>query len=64
VFRFIMPSQTIRCAAGRKSLGKNGEDVFRCGANALISGDFLTTPGSTNEEDIAMLERLGYECGK
>lgn len=64
VFRFIMPSQTIRCAAGRKSLGRNGKDVFRCGANALISGDFLTTPGSTNEEDIAMLERLGYECGR
>lgn len=61
VFRFIMPSQTIRCAAGRKSLGKNGEAAFLAGANALISGDFLTIPGSTNDEDILMLEKLGYK---
>ena len=60
VFRFIMPSQTIRCAAGRKSLGNNGEDAVLTGANALISGDFLTTPGSTNDEDISMLKKLGY----
>ncbi len=61
IFRFIMPSQTLRCAAGRKSLGKNGEDAFKAGANALISGDFLTIKGSTNEEDIKMLEKLGYK---
>lgn len=60
IFRFIMPSQTIRCAAGRKKLGNNGEDAFLSGANALISGDFLTTPGSTNKEDIEMLQNLGY----
>lgn len=61
IFRFIMPSQTIRCAAGRKTLGNNGEDAFLAGANALISGDFLTTPGSSNSEDISMLEKLGYK---
>lgn len=51
IFRFIMPSQMIRCAAGRKNLG-----AFQSGANALISGDFLTPQGSANNEDIAMLE--------
>lgn len=64
VFRFIMPSQFIRCAAGRKSLGKNGRDAFLSGANALISGDFLTVEGSTNTEDIRMLEELGLEIDK
>ena len=59
VFRFIMPSQFIRCAAGRKSLGQNGRDAFLSGANALISGDFLTVEGSTNKEDLEMLEELG-----
>ena len=59
VFRFMMPSQTIRCAAGRKTIGNNGERAFRSGANALISGDFLTTTGSSTAEDIAMLKRLG-----
>lgn len=61
VFRFIMPAQVIRCAAGRKSLGKNGRDAFMAGSNALISGDFLTVEGSTNEEDLQMLAELGYE---
>ncbi|MBP5748736.1 MAG: biotin synthase BioB, partial [Treponema sp.] len=48
VFRFVLPDSTIRIAAGRKSLGANGRDAFLCGANALISGDLLTIPGSTN----------------
>lgn len=61
IFRFIMPSQFIRCAAGRKALGKNGRDAFLSGANALISGDFLTVEGSTNTEDIEMLEELGLK---
>lgn len=61
MFRFIMPSQTIRCAAGRKKLGNNGIDAFLSGANAMISGDFLTTPGSTNNEDVEMMKSLGYE---
>lgn len=60
-FRFIMPDQVIRCAAGRKSLGKNGRDAFMAGINALISGDFLTMEDSTNEEDLQMLAELGYE---
>ena len=61
VFRFLMPHQVIRCAAGRKSLGDNGRDAFLSGANALISGDFLTIQGSSNEEDLAMLSELGYQ---
>lgn len=61
VFRFIMPAQFIRCAAGRKKLGKNGRAAFLSGANALISGDFLTVEGSSNQEDLEMLEELGLE---
>lgn len=60
VFRFIMPSQVIRLAAGRKSIGGNGKTAFLSGANAMISGDFLTTPGSTNQEDRNMMKELGY----
>lgn len=63
IFRFVMPAQVLRCAAGRKKLGNNGIDAFNAGANALISGDFLTVSGSTNEEDIQMLKSLGYTIG-
>lgn len=61
VFRFIMPKQVIRCAAGRKKIGKNGRDAFMAGSNALISGDFLTVEGSGIKEDFEMLKELGYE---
>ncbi|MBP5695961.1 MAG: biotin synthase BioB [Treponema sp.] len=60
VFRFVLPDSTIRIAAGRKSLGANGRDAFLCGANALISGDLLTIPGSTNVDDLEMLRELGF----
>ena len=61
VFRFIMPAATLRTAAGRKKLGRNGIDSFKSGANALISGDFLTIEGSSNDEDLQMLEELGFQ---
>lgn len=61
VFRFIMPFQNIRFAAGRKNLGDNGKEAFLSGANALISGNFLTVSGSDNKEDVAMMQSLGYE---
>jgi len=60
VFRFILPSSTLRMAAGRKNLGTNGRDAFLCGANALISGDLLTISGTTNEDDVRMLRELNF----
>lgn len=58
-FRFINPDANIRLAAGRKVLPKNGELAFQKGASASITGNMLTTSGTTIAEDIAMLKRLG-----
>ncbi len=33
---------------------------FRAGANGLILGDYLTTQGRADQDDFAMLERLGF----
>ena len=59
LFRFINPEANIRLAAGRKLLPKNGAEAFLCGASASITGNMLTTSGTTIKEDLALLEELG-----
>lgn len=61
IFRFIMPSTFIRPAAGRRELPDKGRKLFRSGANAAITGDFLTAKGVEVSEDIAMLKELGFD---
>lgn len=60
IYRFILPDASVRMAGGRGLLPDKGEQCFRSGANAAISGDMLTTSGITVERDMEMLERLGY----
>ena len=59
-FRFINPEANIRLAAGRKLLPENGATALLSGASASITGNMLTTSGSTIVEDMAMLKRLGF----
>ena len=61
VYRFILPDASIRLAGGRGLLQDKGESCFTSGANAVISGDMLTTSGYTIESDMAMIHRLGYQ---
>jgi len=59
IFRFINPEANIRLAAGRKLLPENGAEAFLKGASASITGNMLTTSGTTIEEDLALLDKLG-----
>lgn len=61
VFRFAMPGAWIRLAAGREYLKDKGRACFLSGANAAISGDFLTTMGISVQTDLDMLREIGYE---
>lgn len=61
VFRFVVPDASIRMAGGRGLLPDKGESAFRSGANAAISGDMLTTSGISIEQDMKIIESLGYE---
>lgn len=63
IFRFVLPDTFIRLAAGRAFLPDNGKTALRAGANAVISGDFLTTTGITFETDLQMIREQGYEVG-
>ena len=61
IFRFLVPNASIRLAGGRGLLPDKGRKCFLSGANAAISGDMLTTSGTSIETDIKMLKELGYE---
>ena len=62
MYRFILPKAAIRLAGGRGLLEDKGEGCFRSGANAVISGDMLTTAGYTVDSDMERINRLGYKA--
>ena len=59
VFRYINPAANIRLAAGRKLLPDFGASAFQHGASASITGNMLTTSGTTIRGDLEILARLG-----
>lgn len=61
MFRFINPESAIRLAAGRKLLTASGEKAFIGGASATITGNMLTTSGTTIKSDKELFEKLGFE---
>lgn len=62
VYRFILPTASIRLAGGRGLLPDKGKGCFISGANAAISGDMLTTAGITTKTDMELLTELEYEA--
>ncbi|MBP7901331.1 MAG: biotin synthase BioB [Spirochaetes bacterium] len=64
IFRFIMPQTNIRYAGGRLNLGKLHDKGILSGINGLMIGDFLTTQGRSVQDDILMLESMGFNCNK
>ncbi len=61
IFRYINPTAGIRLAGGRALMKNDGEETFKSGASASITGNMLTTSGSTIKSDKEMLTRLGRD---
>ncbi len=59
LFRFINPEAHVRLAGGRALMEQSGRKAFQGGASAAITGDMLTTTGSTVRRDREMLVSLG-----
>lgn len=57
MFRYINPEAGIRLAAGRKLY--DGKRAFCSGADSTITGNMLTTTGTTVQGDRKLLESLG-----
>ena len=60
IFRFINPTANIRLGAGRKLLPENGATAFHAGASASITGNMLTTSGTTIAEDMELIREMGF----
>ena len=60
LFRIILPKSILLCAGGREAvLGEYQPWALFAGANALISGDYLTTKGDPMDKDTGMIRNLG-----
>ena len=59
LFRHVLPEATLRICGGRPQIVKDRQhEIFKAGANALMTGNYLTTHGYTIEQDVAMIEGL------
>lgn len=61
IFRYILPNKVLRYAGGRKLLGKLQDIGLKSGINGMLTGNFLTTTGSTIESDKNMIKAQGLE---
>lgn len=59
VMRFLLPTSTIKVSGGREQrLADSGEELLRSGANGIITGGYLTTPGNRPSVDAGMIRRI------
>lgn len=63
IFRLILPDVYLRFAGGRmKRLSRKFQTLGMMGGiNSLIVGNYLTTTGSTIEDDLEMIKKLGFK---
>ncbi len=62
LFRHILPDAVLRVCGGRpRVLGERQHEIFAAGANALMTGEYLTTHGRGIAEDVVMIEKQALE---
>ncbi|WP_458413544.1 biotin synthase BioB [Schinkia sp. CFF1] len=64
IFRFVNPKSMIRLGGGRNLIDGSGKDCFNAGANATITGNYLTTSGNKIKDDMKMIGDLKLEIRK
>lgn len=64
VFRLINPKAIIRLGGGRNLIDEFGKNCFNAGANATITGNYLTTSGNKICDDKRMVNELNLEIRK
>ena len=59
IYRLVLPDKIIMTAGGREVTLRDLQAMgLVAGANAMILGNYLTTPGRSPEEDLRMLDDL------
>ncbi|MCB2292835.1 biotin synthase BioB [Clostridium algoriphilum] len=64
IIRFVNPKALIRLAGGRNRIDEFGKNCFNAGANATITGNYLTTSGNKICDDKKMVSELNLEVRK
>jgi biotin synthase len=65
IFRLILPEALFRLCGGRvENLGELQPLAVKAGLNGVMMGNFLTTLGSTPEQDRSMFEQLGLNVAR
>ncbi|MBF0459011.1 MAG: biotin synthase BioB [Nitrospirae bacterium] len=60
VYRFILPNKEIRICGGRlQTLGQLNSLIFMAGADGLLIGNYLTTQGRAEADDLNLIAALG-----
>lgn len=60
LFRHLIPDATLRICGGRVSVLKHRQyEMFAAGANAFMTGNYLTIAGAGVETDLAEIAKLG-----
>jgi biotin synthase len=62
LFRLVLPKGTIKIAGGREANLRDLQSLaLLAGANGLIVGNYLTTPGRNAEDDFRMIKDIGFK---
>ncbi|TQS71843.1 biotin synthase BioB [Ornithinibacillus gellani] len=61
MFRFMNPTKEIRISGGREVNLRSLQPFGLFAANSIFIGDYLTTAGQESNNDIQMLEDMGFE---
>jgi len=62
LFRLVLPKGTIKIAGGREANLRDLQSLaLLAGANGLIVGNYLTTPGRNAEDDLTMVRDVGFQ---
>ena len=60
LMRFVLPDREIRVCGGRlQTLGEFNSFLFFAGADGLLIGNYLTTPGRRYEDDLGLIRQMG-----
>lgn len=64
LYRFIFPAKEVRVCGGRRQvLGEFNSMVFMAGADSLLTGNYLTTTGTSYEDDLRLIRQYGLVTG-
>jgi biotin synthase len=65
LFRLIMPRTSIHICGGRQITLRSLQSwIFLAGANGLMVGNYLTTRGGQWEDDLAIIQDLGFTTSR